>query len=86
MSPPQLINNTLSLYSGEKVLLNATYLAAIDRNHDNASLVFVPTSVTYGQFEAVNLPGKAHSQFHPIADHARRNSICSRWQLQSTLL
>ena len=59
----QLINNTLSLYSGEKVLLNATYLAATDRNHDNASLVFVPTGVTYGQFEAVNLPGKAIVNF-----------------------
>ena len=62
-SPPQLINNTLSLYSGEKMLLNATYLAATDRNHDNASLVFVPTGVTYGQFEAVNAPGKAIVNF-----------------------
>ena len=62
-SPPQLINNTMSLYSGEKVLLNASYLAAIDRNHDNASLVFVPSSVTYGQFESINLPDKALVNF-----------------------
>ena len=62
-SSPQLINNTLSLYSGEKVLLNATALAAIDRNHDNASLIFVPTNVTYGQFEAVSSPGKFITNF-----------------------
>ncbi len=62
-APPILINNTLSLFNGEKVLLNATHLAATDRNHDNSSLIFVPASVTYGQFEAVNAPGKAIINF-----------------------
>ena len=62
-TPPQLINNTLTLYTGEKLLLNATYLAATDRNHDNASLIFVPSGITNGQFESVNLPGKVVANF-----------------------
>ena len=52
--PPVLVNNTLNLYRTENVLLNATHLAAFDRNHDNNSLVFVPTNITHGYFENIN--------------------------------
>ena len=43
--PPVLVNNSLSLSVGAAITLNATYLAAYDRNHNNNTLVFVPTEV-----------------------------------------
>ncbi len=52
--PPVLVNNTLNLYRSEQVLLNASHLAAFDRNHDNNSLIFVPTNITHGYFEDIN--------------------------------
>ena len=55
--PPVLVNNRLSLSVGAVIQLNATYLAAYDRNHNNNTLVFVSSAVTHGQFEIVGAPG-----------------------------
>ncbi len=55
--PPLLINNSLSLSVGATITLNATYLAATDRNHNNNTLVFIPSGVAHGQFEAISNPG-----------------------------
>ena len=55
--PPVLVNNSLSLSVGAAVRLNPTYLAAYDRNHNNNTLVFVPSAVSHGQFETVGVPG-----------------------------
>ena len=56
-TPPVLVNNSLSLSVGATIQLNSTYLAAYDRNHDNNTLVFVPSAVTHGQFETIIAPG-----------------------------
>ncbi len=61
--PPVLVNNSLHLYAGEVLQLTTEYLAAYDLNHDNHTLLFVPTAVTHGQFESVNLPGVALDNF-----------------------
>ena len=61
--PPELVNNSLSLNSGDRVYLNANYLAACDRNHDNSTLLFVPTNITHGQFELINNSGVIVSNF-----------------------
>ncbi len=55
--PPVLVNNSLALSPGAKITVNATYLAAYDRNHNNNTLVFIPSSVSHGYFEAVTDPG-----------------------------
>ncbi len=52
--PPVLVNNTLSLYPGQKVVLSTSDLSAYDRNNDNATLIFSPTNVTHGYFSSVN--------------------------------
>ena len=62
-APPVLINNSLSLSVGSAIQLNATYLAAYDRNHNNNTLAFIPGGVTHGQFEAVGAPGIALTNF-----------------------
>ncbi len=56
-APPVLVNNSLSLSVGAAIQLNSTYLAAYDRNHNNNTLVFVPSVVAHGQFEIVGAPG-----------------------------
>ena len=56
-APPVLVNNSLTLSSGATITLNATYLAAIDRNHNNNTLVFIPNGVSHGQFETISNPG-----------------------------
>ena len=61
--PPVLINNSLSLYANETMLINSNHLAAYDRNHDNNTLMFVPSNVTHGQFEFTSNPGKAITNF-----------------------
>jgi hypothetical protein len=55
--PPVLVNNSLSLSVGATINLNSTFLAATDRNHQNNTLVFIPSAVEHGQFEAVGAPG-----------------------------
>ena len=55
--PPQLINNTLSLYNGTVAVFNSTNLAAISFNHPNNSLIFIPTAITHGYFDSVSNPG-----------------------------
>ena len=55
--PPVLVNNSLSIFSGGVVFFSASNLAAYDRNHDNNTLVFIPTNITHGQFELINNPG-----------------------------
>ena len=61
--PPTLVNNSLVLFSGETISLSASDLAAYDRNHDNSTLVFIPTNLTHGQFESVNTPGVILNNF-----------------------
>ncbi len=61
--PPVLVNNSLSLSVGAAIQLNATYLAAYDRNHNNNTLLFVPTAVSHGQFELMTQPGIALVNF-----------------------
>ena len=38
-------------------------MAASDRNHNNDTLVFIPTAVTHGQFETLQQPGVALANF-----------------------
>ena len=73
--PPVLINNSLSVSCNEKMILNSTYLAASDHNHDNSSLIFVPSNVTYGQFEAVSFSWKNYNEFHTSSSCERRGEI-----------
>ncbi len=61
--PPVLVNNSLSLSVGAAIQLNSTYLAAYDRNHNNNTLVFIPSGVSHGQFEAVSNPNVMLSNF-----------------------
>ena len=61
--PPVLVNNSLSLYPNETVLITPGCLSAYDRNHDNKTLVFVPSNVTHGRFELISNPGKAIANF-----------------------
>ena len=61
--PPVLVNNSLSLSVGTSIQLNATYLSAYDRNHNNNTLVFIPDGITHGQFEALGVPGVALTNF-----------------------
>ncbi len=56
-APPVLVNNSLSLSVGAAIQLNSTYLAAYDRNHNNNTLIFVPSAVIHGQFELVTESG-----------------------------
>ena len=62
-APPVLVNNRLSLSVGAAIQLNSTYLSAYDRNHNNNTLVFVPTNISHGHFELVNQPGVALINF-----------------------
>ncbi len=55
--PPVLVNNSLSLFVGAAIQLNSIWLAAYDRNHNNNTLVFIPSGITHGQFEALGVPG-----------------------------
>ena len=52
-------NNT----EGSMLSLNSTFLSAYDLNHDNSTLVFIPSNVTHGEFELVSQPGVALSNF-----------------------
>ena len=74
--PPVLVNNSLSLSVGAAIQLNATYLAAYDRNHNNNTLVFIPSGITHGQFEAVGAPGIALTNFTQQQISSGVNSIC----------
>ena len=56
-APPVLVNNSLSLSVGAAIQLNSTYLAAYDRNHNNNSLIFVPTALSHGYFAITSAPG-----------------------------
>ena len=60
---PILVQNRLTLHSGSKVPLNPTFLSAYDCNHNNNTLVFVPTNITHGFFELVSQPGIALVNF-----------------------
>ena len=61
--PPVLVNNSLSLASGEKVLLKPSNLGAYDRNHNNNTLVFIPSNVTHGYFSTLSAPTKSVVNF-----------------------
>ena len=54
--PPVLVNNSLSLSVGAAIQLNSTYLAAYDRNHNNNTLIFVPTALSHGYFATISTP------------------------------
>ena len=55
--PPVLVSNSLSLSVGAAIQLSSTYLAAYDRNHNNNTLVFIPSAVTHGYFSTTTAPG-----------------------------
>ena len=61
--PPVLVNNSLYVWSGGKIALNTDDLGAYDRNHNNNTLVFIPSNVSHGQFEATDAPGVALVNF-----------------------
>ncbi len=54
--PPVLVNNTLSLSVGAAIQLNSIYLAAYDRNHNNNTLVFIPSAISHGYFATTSAP------------------------------
>ena len=57
-APPVLVNNSLSIFSGENVTLQPGYLSAYDLNHNNETLVFVFSNVTHGYFSSLSAPTK----------------------------
>ena len=61
--PPVLVNNSLSLSVGAAIQLNSTYLAAYDRNHNNNTLVFIPSAITHGYFSTTTAPGTSLVNF-----------------------
>ena len=61
--PPVLLQNRLTLQQGSTLPLNSTFLSAYDLNHDNSTLMFIPSNVTHGEFELVSQPGVALSNF-----------------------
>ncbi len=54
--PPVLVNNSLSLSPGAKITLQSSHLGAYDRNHNNNTLVFVPSNVSHGNFSTLSAP------------------------------
>lgn len=62
-APPVLVNNQLNVSVGAKILLNATHLSAYDRNHPNNTLVFIPSGIQHGHFEALTNPGVTLANF-----------------------
>ncbi len=61
--PPVLVNNNLSLFSGVNVILKPSHLSAYDRNHNNNTLVFIPSNVTHGYFSTLSAPTKSLVNF-----------------------
>ncbi len=61
--PPILVNNSLNVFKGEIISVTNSDLAAYDRNHDNTTLIFIPTSIIHGQFELISNPGVMISDF-----------------------
>ncbi|MBS0351114.1 MAG: FG-GAP repeat protein, partial [Proteobacteria bacterium] len=61
--PPVLVNNTLPVYAGAVIPLTGIYLSAYDLNHDNNTLIFTPTNVSHGYFEAIDNSGVVLSNF-----------------------
>ena len=51
--PPILVQNHLSLRSGDTIQLNQTHLSAYDRNNNNNTIRFVPSNITHGYFEFI---------------------------------
>ena len=56
--PPVLVSNSLSLFAGENVTLQPRDLGAYDRNHNNNTLIFIPSDVTHGYFSTLSAPTK----------------------------
>ena len=54
--PPVLVNNSLTLYTGETLPLTSNDLGAYDRNHNNATLVFIPSNISHGYFSTLSVP------------------------------
>jgi len=61
--PPVLVNNSLSLYQGGEITVDSHLLAACDQNHNNETLVFVPSGEPHGYFESISSPGQAITNF-----------------------
>ena len=56
-APPVLVNNSLSLSpAGARIALQSSHLGAYDRNHNNNTLVFVPSNVSHGYFSTLSAP------------------------------
>ena len=84
--PPVLINNSLSIFSGGVVFFKASNLAAYDRNHDNSTLVFIPTNMTHGQFELINNPGVMLNNFTQQQIWDRKFNLCMTVVLKRRLI
>lgn len=56
-APPTLVHNRLWINQSQTAQVNATFLSAYDRNHNNNSLIFFPSNVTHGYFERIDQPG-----------------------------
>ncbi len=54
--PPVLVNNTLNIYIGEALQLTSKSLAAYDHNHNNTTLVFIPSNISHGYFSTLSAP------------------------------
>ncbi len=55
-APPVLVNNKLNIIAGASVVLSYINLGAYDRNHNNQTLVFVPTGIAHGYFSTTSAP------------------------------
>ena len=62
-SPTVLVNNSLKLSQGQRITLSSDNLAAYDLNHSNSSLLFIPSGILAGHFEAITNPGMPISNF-----------------------
>ena len=61
--PPVLISNQLNISVGASIQINATDLSAYDLNHNNDTLLFIPSGVVHGRFESTNNPGVPLANF-----------------------
>ena len=61
--PPVLVSNQLNISVGASVQINASYLSAYDFNHNNDTLVFIPSGVIHGRFESTNNSGVSLANF-----------------------
>jgi len=60
---PVLVNNTLTLNQGDRVILDPTHLFAFDIDNKNATLQFQSINIQQGRFEELSNPGNPINTF-----------------------